>query len=154
MEKRTHILATAITAIVMVICSVGNAFAVCSDPQGSYKIENNVNLYIHKKNNADYMAIMSGEKQSELLLVTLLSKEQSKAENLPECSVLITGVGVLMPSEKGKTYHVTAESQNYLTERKTNTPFVLLVMAGFQSDIYGVDKTSDILPKNILSEFN
>lgn len=154
MEKWTHILATAITVIMMVICSVGSAFALCSDPQGSYKVENNVNLYIHKENNSDYMAIISGTKQSERLLVTLLSKEQSKAENLPECSVLITGVGMLMPSEKGKTYHVTAESQNYLTERKTNTPFVLLVMSGFQSDIYGVDKTSDTLPKNILSEFN
>lgn len=154
MEKRTHILAIAITVIMMVICSVGSAFALCSDPQGSYKVENNVNLYIHKGNNADYMAIISGTKQSERLLVTLLSKEQSKAENLPECSVLIPGVGMLMPSEKGKTYHVTAESQNYLTERKTNTPFVLLVMSGFQSDIYGVDKTSDTLPKNILSEFN
>lgn len=154
MEKGTLILATAITIIMMAICSVGNAFALCSDPQGSYKVEGNVNFYIHKENNADYMAIMSGTKQSERLLVTQLSKEQSKAENLPECSVLITGVGVLMPSEKGKTYHVTAESQNYLTERKTNTPFVLLMMAGFQSDIYGVDKTSDTVPKNILSEFN
>ncbi|STB57943.1 Uncharacterised protein [Citrobacter freundii] len=75
MEKGTIILATAITIIMMAICSVGNAFALCSDPQGSYKVEGNVNFYIHKENNADYMAIMSGTKQSERLLVTQLSKD-------------------------------------------------------------------------------
>lgn len=50
------------------------------------------------------MAIMSGAKQSERLLVTQFRKEQSIAESLPECSVLITGVGVLMPSENASFY--------------------------------------------------
>ncbi|GKX56206.1 hypothetical protein SOASR030_23180 [Leminorella grimontii] len=123
----------------------------CPELQGSYKIEGQTDLYIQKQSDSSYLAMVeSANRQPNFMPVIVPEKEQLREESFPECTVIIKGAGLLMPSDKNKTYSVSSESQNYLTEKKPGTPFVIMYMAGFQSDVFGVEKISDDIPSSIV----
>ncbi len=120
---------------------------VCSDIQGSYKIEKNADLFIQKQTNGDYLAmVQSNNEKPEFLPVTIPTKQQLEVEKYSECTVMIQELGLLMPSDKNKKYSVSAESQNYMSEKEIDTSLIILFMSGFQSDVFGVEKTSNELP--------
>lgn len=122
----------------------------CPELQGSYKIEGHTDLYIQKQSDNGYLAMVESEnRRPNFMPIIVPEKEKLREESFPECSVIIKGAGLLMPSDKNKTYSVTSESQNYLTEKKPGTPFVIMYMAGFQSDVFGVEKISDNIPSSI-----
>ncbi|WP_353613188.1 hypothetical protein [Mangrovibacter phragmitis] len=155
MKKKINSLLFTPVIFMLAGCAMQEAKSSCPELEGSYEIENSAEFYIQKQSNGEYTAmIVTDGDPTEFMPIFIPTKKQLVDENLPECSVILQGAGVLMPSDKNKTYHVTAQSQNYLTERKLDTPLVLMVAAGFQSDVYGVVKTSDVLSKEITSIFS
>ncbi len=126
----------------------------CPDIQGSYKIEKYVVFYIQKQSEGDYLAmVQSGEKSTDFLTATVLKKQYLEEEKHSECAVIIECMGLLMPAYKDEKYSVSAGSQNYITEKKRETPLVILFMAGFQSIVFSVDRTSNTLPPSVLTAY-
>lgn len=126
----------------------------CPDIQGSYKFENVADFYIQKQTSGEYLALMMSEQESpEFLPVVVPSKQALKDENYSECTVMIKGLGLLMPSNKNAKYSVSAGTQNYMTEQKIDTPLVILYMAGFQSAVFGVEKISNNLPQTVTTTY-
>ncbi|SUP81767.1 hypothetical protein [Yersinia pseudotuberculosis] len=81
----------------------------CPDIQGSYKLEKDADFYIQKQTSGEYLALVMSEQQSpEFLPVTIPPKQALKDENYSECTVMIKGLGLLMPSDKNAKYGVSA----------------------------------------------
>lgn len=154
MNQRTVMKIITVLTFLQAGCGTTSTHSSCPDMQGSYKIENIADLYIKKKFTGGYMAMVASNDSSQFIPVIAVDKEDLERENISECSLILQGAGVLTPSDKQKNYNVTATSQNYTTERKPGTSFVLMVMAGFQSDVLGVDKISETLPAEISERFS
>ncbi|PSH15267.1 hypothetical protein B7R74_17870 [Yersinia pseudotuberculosis] len=124
-----------------------NQGEVCPDIQGSYKIEKNVDLFIQKQADGDYLAMVQlNNEKPEFLPMIISTKQQLKDEKYSECTVMIQKLGLLMPSDKNKKHSVSAGSQNYMSKKAIDTPLIILFMSGFQSDVFGVEKISNKLP--------
>lgn len=88
----------------------------CPELQGSYKVEQRADLYIQKQSDDSYLAMVESEDhQPQFLSVIRPEAKELKEQGYPECTAIIKGLGLLMPSDKNKTYQVTSESQNYQT---------------------------------------
>lgn len=154
MYQRTVISTITVLMFMLTGCGTKSTNVSCPDMQGSYKIENSTDLYIKKNNTGEYMAMISSDDSSQFLPAITVEKNDLERENVPECSIILEGAGVIIPSDKEKTYSVISQSQNYTTEHKPGTPFVLMVMSGFYSDVFGVDKTTATLSDEISERFS
>ncbi|WP_058970798.1 hypothetical protein [Type-D symbiont of Plautia stali] len=154
MNQQTVIKFITVMIFFLVGCVTTSANSSCPDMQGSYKIEGSADLYIKRNAAGEYMAIVGSDDSLQFVTVITVDKDDLERENFPECSIILQGAGILIPSDKEKTYSVLAQSQNYTTERKPGTPFVLMVMSGFYSDAFGVDKTAATLPAEISERFS
>lgn len=127
----------------------------CPELQGSYKVEQRADLYIQKQSDGSYLAMIESEDhQPQFLSVIRPEAKELKEQGYTECTAIIKGLGLLMPSDKNKTYQVTSESQNYQIGKKPGTPFVIMYMAGFQSDVFGVDKISETIPQAAVDRYH
>lgn len=154
MYQRTVISTITVLMFMLTGCGTKSTNVSCPDMQGSYKIENSADLYIKKNDAGEYMAMISSDDSSQFFPVITVEKDDLERENIPECSIILEGAGVLIPSDKEKNYSVISQSQNYTTEHKPGTPFVLMVMSGFYSNIFGVDKTTGTLSDEISERFS
>ena len=134
--------------------SLSHSVQTCPDIQGSYKLAKEADFYIQTQTGGEYLAlVMSDQKSPEFLSVIIPPKQALKAEKYSECTVMIQGLGLLMPADKNAKYSVSTGSQNYMTEQKIDTPLVILFMAGFQSAVFGVEKTSNNLPQTVTTAY-
>ncbi|KEY56979.1 hypothetical protein [Serratia sp. DD3] len=154
MKKLIGPLIVALLSVIITGCGIKSAGTACPPLQGTYKVEDNGFIYIKKQYVDEYVAAITvAESSPQVLAVMIPKKEDLIRDQLPECSVILKGIGLLAPTNKDKTYNVSDVSQNYSSERKIDTPLVLMVMAGFQSNVYGVVKVSDTLSETALSAF-
>lgn len=156
MKTKIRLTIVILLAYLLAGCGIQGARSSCQDFQGSYKIENSVDLYIKHQRMGDYPAvamIVPEGGSPEFYPVLTLDEKDLDRDRVPKCSIGIKGIGILAPSVKDKTYDVSTELANNLSERKPGTPWVLMEGNGFMFNVHGVVKTSSTLPDNILAKF-
>lgn len=127
--------------------------AACPDMSGSYQFSDTGRIfYIMKIVDTEkyYVSLPSANGKYDLTQTLELTPEERKSEGLPECALLIEGVGMLVKTKKGEKVNVTNQSQNYTNEKIITTEYGLTIFAGFASDIIGVDKISNRVPKEMI----
>ena len=85
------------------------------------------------------------------LPVISVPQEDRKEQQIPECALIIQQLGMFMPAEKGQSFNVTTQSQEYISKKTPGTDYVIMVMSGFYSDVIGVNKTAVTLPAEALN---
>lgn len=126
--------------------------AACPDMSGSYQFSGTERIFYVTKivDTEKYNVFLPRDNGQYVLTQTLeLAPEERKSEQLPECALLIEGGGILVKTKKGQKVNVTNQSQNYMNEKTITTEYGLMTFAGFASDIIGVDKISNSVPKEM-----
>lgn len=129
--------------------------AACPDMSGSYQFSGTERIFYVTKivDTEKYNVFLPRDNGQYVLTQTLeLAPEERKSEKLPECALLIEGGGILVKTKKGQKVNVTNQSQNYMNEKTITTEYGLMTFAGFASDIIGVDKISNSVPKEMTAD--
>ncbi|ECG1193076.1 hypothetical protein DQ961_12275 [Salmonella bongori] len=115
--------------------------------EGTYQFEGSpYQFYIQHSNdeNQTYKLIFETDNNQYIEKTSMtLSAKQRKKENLPECALLVPGIGMLMKAQKGEKVNVLNQSQNYADEKTLTGDYVLWVFGGFSTDTININKLSD-----------
>ncbi len=128
----------------------------CPELQGTYQLAGTqAFLYLQKQQQDNYTVLFKDEDGERSILPAIaMSEEDRKEGKIPECALVIPELGMFMPSNKDQSYNVTAQSQESVSTKTPGTEYVIMVMAGFYSDVIGVNKTEASLPDDVLQAFS
>lgn len=127
----------------------------CPDMQGTYKVEQgSTQLYLQKSGDNAYQVVLDIPTYPLMLKkAVFMDKEERVARvyqtALPECTLHIARFGYLIPFQKGSTYNLHFDSQDY--QKTFNTDYVLKFNES-PNGITGLSKTANSLPEKAIEK--